>query len=327
LLFQEAMIVIQAKSATDKISSMRCTFLFLYLVLFSNTLKAVDIIVRLEEKNPAVHDKLSEADRAGYLQEIENYNTLIKAIVEKKWSKDDNLLYVEASKINQLKIRNADETFVLSYSVMDDYYQLLSSYKSFKKYLTRAEKKEMLEAKLRPYRCSQLRLRQIKTQDALNYFATADMPGVTPSEGEMAYGIAALQSHYQSKKAGKSQKELMKEAIQLADLLKTETLLIAEKNAMPGDIANFSSVYPYSLKVVSDDEVYRSFLNENSKDIAVVVAIPVKDGTYRFEATDVKTAKVLASASKPPPDEDDEEDNSARMGIAQLKQFLHFISN
>jgi hypothetical protein len=122
-----------------------------------------------------------------------------------------------------------------------------------------------------------------------------------------------------------TEKDRMRASMARAGKLKELELIIPEGLVLNTEVAEFSTVYKFRYKVVSGEEYQKSIVSMQDEKKAILIRVPVADGSFRFIVFDPFNGETLAQATRRPLEEYEEDYISYLLGKSQLSEISRYI--
>ena len=265
-----------------------------------------------------VKEKMSPEDLGYWEGLIKSHNELLLKAIQLSWD-----VTIEAKNEKELTLKN--EEFYISCGVWSDQLKSNSSAKSFKKWLSSSSdpnKQSMAEFAIRS---GKLILKQKGSSGELENILSVDLPSSSPNLEDYIFSVKSMKSSFIEKQSGMSEKERMRASMARTNRLKELELIIPSSIVLTGEMNEFSTVYKYKYKIVEIAEYQTIMSSGKDEKKAIMVRIPVADGSFRFIAFDPITGETLAQATRRPLEEFEEEYFSFLLGKNQLQEISNNI--
>lgn len=283
------------------------------------------LVVLIEVPNKKIEEKLDPNDLSSYHEEIKMYNSMLKKSIENNWRIGSKIEFVNKEQFNKIIDSKSAHTFVLFNTKYNFNYSDYSSYKlSNKLYDSKAAIVENYSKKQLPYRACSMELKKADLSPELPGIATAIMPSIKQDEAQLVYAIKSLALQIEYKNKGTSEVQLMKMYIKNAPHLKDLTLLINQSDIDESIKSEINTHYKFEHQLVPKETIDKAILSgDHSK--AVVLVIPVKDGSFAFKVFDASNMELLGQSNTLPPSEYYPELHD-KIKANHLEEFTHYCN-
>jgi hypothetical protein len=215
--------------------------------------------------------------------------------------------------------------YYISTSVWTEQLKSGGSAKSFKKWIASAnEPAKQLTAEY-PLRSGKLMLRQKGSNGEAETIISIDLPSSLPDYEGFVFSAKTLKASLGEKLSGMTEKDRMRASMARAGKLKELELIIPEGLVLNTEVAEFSTVYKFRYKVVSGEEYQKSIVSMQDEKKAILIRVPVADGSFRFIVFDPFNGETLAQATRRPLEEYEEDYISYLLGKSQLSEISRYI--
>jgi hypothetical protein len=302
-------------------NKMRLISYFVCLILFLNltSAQAAHKIVLVKGSIPAkLKEKMTPEDVVYWDALIGSQDKLLENAL--------NLVLgttVQSKEENNLSMQAGE--YYLSTTVWTEQLKSSSSAKSFKKWI--AANNEPAKQLTADYalRSGKLILNQKAANGDPETIVSIDLPSSKPDYEDFIFSVKSMNTSLSEKLSGMSEKDRMRASMVRAVKLKEMELIIPEDLVLTNEIQEFSTVYKFKYTIVSTEEYHACITAAKDDKRAIMMRIPVSDGSFRFLAFDPFSGETLAQATRRPLEEFEEEYVSYLLGKLQLSEISRYI--
>jgi hypothetical protein len=293
--------------------------IIVFLSLSFYTVKAGNTIVLLKGSIPTkLKEKMSPEDIVYWNAAILAQDQLLEKAINLVWG-----ITVQSKEDNNNTFQTGE--YYISTSVWTEQLKSGGSAKSFKKWIASAnEPAKQLTAEY-PLRSGKLMLRQKGSNGEAETIISIDLPSSLPDYEGFVFSAKTLKASLGEKLSGMTEKDRMRASMARAGKLKELELIIPEGLVLNTEVAEFSTVYKFRYKVVSGEEYQKSIVSMQDEKKAILIRVPVADGSFRFIVFDPFNGETLAQATRRPLEEYEEDYISYLLGKSQLSEISRYI--
>lgn len=292
----------------------------IFFLLFAVILpaSATNVFLLKGEIPAKTAEKLSPEEVIFWENQIKKHDELLLRALQLSWDAG-----IQFRKEAGLVIKQGE--YAICTSIWNEQLKNASGAKSFKKWLaTESDQAKQLSA---PYalRSGKLLLKQKGAGTEPEILLSIDLPGSCPDLEDYIFAVKSMKTSLQEKLNGMSEKDRMRAGMLRASRLKELELIIPEEIVLQSEAAEFSTVYKFKFRIVSSEEYHAGITSGKDEKKAILMRIPVADGSFRFLAFDPFNGETLAQASRRPLEEFEEDYVSYLLGKVQMQELSRYI--
>lgn len=293
--------------------------ILLLLSLPFKTLNAANTMVLLKGSIPGkLKEKMSPEDIAYWNGVIQTQDQLLEKAINLVWG-----INVQSKEENNTTFQAGE--YYISTTVWNEQLKSGGSAKSFKKWIAAAnEPAKQLTAEY-PLRSGKLLLKQKGSNGEAETIISIDLPSSLPDYEEFIFSVKSMKTSLGEKLSGMTEKDRMRASMARAGKLKELELIIPEGLVLNTEAAEFSTAYKFRFRIVSEEEYQKSIASMKDEKKAILMRVPVADGSFRFIVFDPFNGETLAQATRRPLEEYEEDYVSYLLGKSQLSEISRYI--
>lgn len=263
-------------------------------------------------------EKLNPEELVYWQGIIQQQDELLLKALQIAW---DNGIQAKAE--NAINLKNGE--YSIAASMWTEQLKNVSGAKSYKKWISAAgDQAKQMSADF-ALRSAKLWLKQKGKTGMDEILISIDLPGAMPDLDDYIFAVKSMKTSLTEKQSGMSEKDRMRAGMLRASKLKEILLLIPDDIVLNNEVAEFSTMYKYPFKIVNAEEYHAAIASSTDQKKAIMMRIPVADGSFRFLAFDPFNGETLAQTSRRPLEEFEEDYVSYLLGKTQMQELSRYI--